>query len=79
MAETRNLIGRQVRLARERSRPPLTQAELTALLATQRVRLGRVGISKVENGTRAVTDIELVALSAALGVSISWLLEPEAQ
>lgn len=74
MTARRNLVGERVRVARERARPPLTQAELSARLQAEGVSVGRVPISKIENGTRAVTDIELVALVKVLRVSPSWLL-----
>jgi len=33
------------------------------------------GLSKIENGQRPVSDIEVVALAKALKVSVAWLLE----
>jgi hypothetical protein len=36
--------------------------------------LGRAGISKIESGDRAVTDLEVVAFADALGVSVTTLL-----
>ena len=33
------------------------------------------GISKIENGQRPVTDIEVAALAKALKVLVEWLLE----
>ena len=32
-----------------------------------------MAISKIEIGYREVTDVEVVAIARALGVSISWL------
>lgn len=70
----RNIVGGRVREARRRHTPRLTQAELAARLQVAGLRLDRGAISKIEIGYQEVTDIELVALARALGVSASWLL-----
>ncbi|MCX7842265.1 MAG: helix-turn-helix transcriptional regulator [Clostridia bacterium] len=73
----RNLIGPRVKEARENAKPKITQTDLLARLAVRGVELEKTTISKIEAQTRPVTDIELVALSDALGVSIPWLLNLE--
>ncbi|HEY9059298.1 MULTISPECIES: helix-turn-helix domain-containing protein [Oscillospiraceae] len=73
----RNLIGPRVKQARENAKPKITQSDLLARLAVRGVELEKTTISKIEAQTRPVTDIELVALSDALGVSIPWLLNIE--
>jgi len=70
----RNVIGERVRLARERAKPRITQADLAARLQIEGLRLERVAISKIETGYREVTDVEAIAIAKALGVTISWLL-----
>lgn len=75
MNQKRNIVGPQIRKARERSRPRLTQQDLAARLEVRGVHIDRAGISKVEAGYRVVTDIELLAFSDALGVTIRWLLD----
>ncbi len=70
----RNVIGERVRLARERTKPLITQADLAARLQIEGLRLERVAISKIETGYREVTDVETVAIAKALGVTVSWLL-----
>jgi transcriptional regulator with XRE-family HTH domain len=70
----RNLIGERVRIARNNLSPKLTQLELSARLQVQGVMIGDSTIGKIENHTSAVTDIQLVALSQALNVSVLWLL-----
>jgi len=70
----RNVIGEGVRLARERAKPRITQADLAARLQIEGLRLERVAISKIETGYREVTDVEAIAIAKALGVTISWLL-----
>ncbi len=74
MTQRRNLVGAYVRSARLSARPPITQEELVARLAVRGVQLGRAGISKIESGDRAVTDLEVVAFADALGVSVTTLL-----
>ncbi len=73
----RNLIGPRVKQARENAKPKITQSDLLARLAVRGVELEKTTISKIEAQTCPVTDIELVALSDALGVSIPWLLNIE--
>jgi len=77
MNQKRNIVGPQIREARERSRPRLTQQDLAARLEVRGVHIDRVGISKIETGYRVVTDIELVAFADALGVAIQQLLTNE--
>lgn len=78
MRQHRNLVGQQIRKARERGNPPLTQQDLSARLEVRGVHIDRAGISKVETGYRVVTDIELVVFADALGVTVQWLLDTKA-
>jgi transcriptional regulator with XRE-family HTH domain len=77
MNQRRNMIGPQVRKARERARPPLTQQDVSARLEVRGVHIDRAGISKIETGNRVVIDIELIALADALGVTVQRLLDSE--
>ena len=70
----RNIIGERVRLARERAKPLISQADLAARLQVEGLRLERVTISKIETGYREVTDVEAVAIAKALGVTVAWLM-----
>lgn len=70
----RNLIGDRVRQARHKSKPKVTQPDLLARLAVRGIELEKTTISKIEAKTRPVTDIELVAIADAIGVSVLWLL-----
>jgi len=70
----RNLIGSRVRLARKQAVPKISQEDLCARLQLLGIKLERPAISKIETGYREVTDIEVVALAKALGVSAAWLL-----
>jgi hypothetical protein len=73
----RNLIGDRVRQARHAVNPKITQEDLLARLEVRGIVLEKTAVSKIEAKTRPVTDIELVTLAEALGVSILWLLSKE--
>lgn len=72
--EKRNIIGEKIKIARCLSNPKITQLELSAKLQLQEVMIGDSTIGKIENGTSAVTDIQLMAFAKALNVSVLWLL-----
>lgn len=69
-----NIVGKRVKLARQRCKPVLTQAQLAQRLAELGTPIDRAGIAKLESGIRCVLDYEVVALAGALGVSCMWLL-----
>jgi len=71
----RNIVGARVRQARKIAKPPITQVDLVARLQLLGVVIDQSGLSKIENGQRPVSDIEIVALAKALKVSVAWLLE----
>lgn len=73
--EKRNVVGDRVRQARKVARPPITQIDLVARLQILGMQIDQSGLSKIESGRRPVTDIEVVALTKALKVSIAWLLK----
>lgn len=76
----RNIVGQQVRIARLRAKPAITQADLAARLQVGGLHVERVTISKIETGYREVTDVEALAIARALGVTVSWLYqEPREQ
>lgn len=70
----KNIIGHRVRQARLAFNPPLTQENLSAKLDLLDIKIDRISISRIESGNRFVADYEVVALSEALNVSVSWLL-----
>ncbi len=74
---TRNLIGTKVEEARKKK--GMKQKELLAQLQVRGVDMNASGLSKLEGQIRSVTDIELVALSDILEVSIEYLLGRENQ
>lgn len=71
----KNLCGDRVREARVRNK--ITQADLAARLQVAGVIMERDSVSRIEIGTRFVTDYELSVFSDVLGVSVEWLLMRE--
>ena len=71
----KNLCGERIRLARLKAR--ITQSELAARLQVEGVLLERDSISRIEIGTRFVTDYELKVIAKILKVEVEWLLEEE--
>ena len=68
----KNICGKKLRIARiSRS---LRQEDLAAKLQVEDVIIERDGISRIENGTRFVSDYELLTFAKVLGVSVNWLL-----
>ena len=70
----RNVSGERIKIARNSSSPKITQLDLSARLRVLDVMIGDSTIGKIENGTSAVTDIQLLAFAKALNVSALWLL-----
>jgi len=66
-----NLVGRKVREYRIRN--GMSQKDLSERLETQAVYVCRGSISRIEDGTRTVTDVELFALAEVLGVGVQDL------
>ncbi|MDP2948908.1 MAG: helix-turn-helix transcriptional regulator [Chloroflexota bacterium] len=69
----KNVVGPRIREARRRSGRKVTQQELVARLQTIGLEIDRTAISKIEAGTRPVTDVEIVAICKALGVKVATL------
>lgn len=68
-----NLCGERIRLARAKNR--ITQSDLAARMQVAGITLERDSISRIEIGTRFVTDYELKVFTEVLGVSMEWLTE----
>ena len=71
----KNICGERVRQARVIQR--LRQEDLAAKVQTQGVNMERDSISRIEIGTRFVSDFELKIFAKVLGVSVDWLLGDE--
>jgi len=68
------VVGPRLRQARKLARPPLSQVDLAARLQVLGLKIDQSAISKIEQGSRPVLDVEVVALAKALKVSTAWLL-----
>ena len=71
----KNICGERLRQARAIQR--LRQEDLAAKVQTQGVNMERDSISRIEIGTRFVSDFELKIFAKVLGVSVDWLLGDE--
>jgi transcriptional regulator with XRE-family HTH domain len=71
----KNICGERLRQARVIQR--LRQEDLAAKVQTQGVNMERDSISRIEIGTRFVSDFELKIFAKVLGVSVVWLLGDE--
>jgi transcriptional regulator with XRE-family HTH domain len=69
----KNIVGSRVKQARKGAKPQITQLDLVARLQLLGLSIDQSGLSKIENGQRPVTDIEVAALAKALKVSVAWL------
>ena len=71
----KNISGDRIRQARVVQR--MRQEDLAAKLQIAGVNMERDSISRIEIGTRFVTDYEISVLSDVLGVSVEGLLMRE--
>lgn len=70
-----NVSGDRVRELRLRRR--LSQSALAAKMQTEGVIVEQDVISRIESGTRLVTDYELLALTKIFDVSSDWIIGAE--
>lgn len=71
-----NMVGERIRLYRKKRK--YSQKTLSEKLETMAIYICRGSISRIEDGSRTVTDIELYGLATVLGVSIEELFPPTA-
>ena len=71
--EKKNIVGNRVRQFRLEKK--LSQQQLSAKLETMAVYICRGSISRIEDQTRTVTDIELYGLSQVLNKPIESFFE----
>jgi len=69
----KNVVGSRIKEARKAAKPQITQLDLVARLQSLGLSIDQSGLSKIENGQRPITDIEIAALVKALKVSVAWL------
>jgi len=72
-ARQRNIIGRRVKEARLKCKPPVSQEDLAGRLAAQGILLDRTAVSRIESQSRYVMDYEAAAIARALKVSVAGL------
>ena len=73
--EKKNLIGTNLKKLRQSRK--MSQHELSAKLELLGVYVCRGSISRIEDYSRTVTDIELYAMAEVLGVDINELYSKE--
>lgn len=72
-SEQKNMIGNKIReLRKERN---MSQQQLSDKLETLAIYICRGSISRIEDQTRTITDIELYGLAQVLGISIEELFK----
>lgn len=67
-SEQKNLVGKKVKMLRKERH--FSQQQLSDKLETMAIYVCRGSISRIEDGSRTVTDIELYGLSQVLSVPI---------
>ena len=70
-----NIIGEKVKKYRKQKK--MSQQALSDKLELMGVYVCRGSISRIEDMSRTVTDIELYAIAAVLGVSVGELFDEE--
>ena len=68
----KNVSGDRIRELRLRAR--LSQAALAAKMQTEGVIVEQDVISRIESGSRLVTDYELLVLTRIFGTTADWLI-----
>ena len=68
----KNVSGEKIRQMRNMKR--MSQSALAAKMQVEGVILERDSISRIEIGTRFVTDYELLTFAKVLNTDIDWLL-----
>ena len=71
----KNVSGDRIRELRLRAR--LSQAALAAKMQTEGVVVEQDVISRIESGSRLVTDYELLVLTRIFGTTADWLIGAE--
>lgn len=71
----KNVSGDRIRELRLRAR--LSQAALAAKMQTESVVVEQDVISRIESGSRLVTDYELLVLTRIFGTTADWLIGAE--
>ena len=70
-SENTNIVGKNVRLLRKKNK--MSQQSLSNKLELLGVYVCRGSVSRIEDGSRTVTDIEILAIAKVFDVSIGEL------
>lgn len=74
-----NVCGKWIRYVRmgyyDKSHPELSQDDLVARLQTMGCSISRPSLSRIENGIRKLSDVEVLFFSKALKVPVRFLYE----
>ena len=73
----KNICGDRIKQARAMRR--ITQSELAARMQIEGITIERDSISRIESGTRFVTDYELKIFAKVLRVNIMWLISDDTE
>lgn len=73
--ETMNMVGKRVRFLRKSKK--MSQQQVSDKLETMAIYICRGSVSRIEDGLRTVSDIELYGLSKIFNVPISELYNDE--
>lgn len=71
----KNICGDRIRQARALRR--ISQSELAARMQVEGITIERDSISRIEIGTRFVTDYELKIFAKVSNVNIMWLISDD--
>lgn len=71
----KNICGDRIRQARALRK--ISQSELAARMQVEGITIERDSISRIEIGTRFVTDYELKIFAKVLKVNIMWLISED--
>ena len=68
----KNICGERIKSVRKTKK--LTQSDICAQMQTRGIILDQYSLSRIENGTRFITDFELMIFAEILDCSTKWLL-----
>ena len=71
----KNICGTRIKQARKAKK--MTQTDLAAQMQTNGIFMDQISLSRIENGTRFISDFELKCISELLDCNIKWLLTGE--
>ena len=72
---TRNICGKKIYDLRKAVLPKMSQRQLAEQMQLHNIDMDKTAIKRIENGSRYITDIEVVAFCKIFSVSSSFFLE----